>query len=87
LIAQYCWRIAVIRRAIRFDLPKLISKFAAIARGCIIDVLLFSFQGSCVNSLNVTATFKYYQTLLGESIVISLFFASRFLLKTRQEIS
>ncbi|MEZ0479783.1 hypothetical protein, partial [Planococcus sp. SSTMD024] len=28
------------------DLPKLISKFAAITRGCIVDVLLFSFQGS-----------------------------------------
>ncbi|MDE0584145.1 hypothetical protein ON064_14010, partial [Planococcus sp. A6] len=50
-------------------------------------VLLFSFQGSCIDSLNVTATFKYYQTSLRESIVIFIFFSSRFLLKTRQEIS
>ncbi|HSI67752.1 MAG TPA: hypothetical protein VK947_10070, partial [Planococcus sp. (in: firmicutes)] len=41
LIAQYCWRIAVRRRTIRFDLRKLISKL-------FVDVLLFSFQGSSV---------------------------------------
>ena len=49
LIAQYCWRIAVRRRTIRFDLLALISKFCAgrFARPLrFVDVLLFSFQGS-----------------------------------------
>ncbi|HSI67622.1 MAG TPA: hypothetical protein VK947_09420, partial [Planococcus sp. (in: firmicutes)] len=44
LIAQYCWRIAVRRRTIRFDLRKLISKL-------FVDVLLFSFQGSMIIAL------------------------------------
>ena len=49
LIAQYCWRIAVRRRTIRFDLFALISKLCAgrFARPLLfVDVLLFSFQGS-----------------------------------------
>ncbi|HSI65982.1 MAG TPA: hypothetical protein VK947_01120, partial [Planococcus sp. (in: firmicutes)] len=53
LIAQYCWRIAVRRRTIRFDLRKLISKL-------FVDVLLFSFQGSN-GALSLMTTSQYYQ--------------------------
>ncbi|MFP8784500.1 hypothetical protein, partial [Planococcus plakortidis] len=46
--------------------------FAAITRGCIVDVLLFSFQGS-TRHLIAAATFKYYQTLSVKSIVVFTF--------------